>query len=141
MIAAVSSSDFSFGLTRSELRIYEWAIANRDSIGLDGQSMDRFAVRSSETLDAILISADPSANLSEKQIRSWLVWQATECGQSGSMCFGDSTKEDADWINAVATSIDFTPVVETNDGAAKDFSTMADSEILKMLKAEGLDQP
>jgi hypothetical protein len=140
-IAAVSTGDFSLGFKRSELRVYEWAIANRKSLDLDGQSMDRYAVRSSETLDAILISADPSATFPDKQIRSWLVWQATECRQSGSMCFGDWTKEDADWINALATSVEFIPVVATNDVAAEEFSTMADDEILKMLKTFGPIQP
>ena len=101
--------------------------------------MDRFAVRSSETLHAILISADPSANMSESQIRSWLMWQETECGKSGSMMFGDSNREGAEWINALATSIDFLSDVETND-LAKDYSTMSDDEILNMLKTDGPNQ-
>jgi len=139
-IAAIASEDFSFGLSRSELRVYEWAIANRRSIGLDGQSMDRYGMRSSKTLDAILISADPSARLSENQIRAWLVWQAKDCGQSGSMCFGDSTTEDADWINAVAASIEFIPVVETDGLAVEVLSTMADDEILKMVKTDSANR-
>lgn len=106
-------------------------------MGLDGQAMDRYAVRSSETVDVILVSADPSVIDSKKRIRSWLMWESTKYDQSGSMTFGDSTKEDVDWINAVATSIEFQPVVETNDVTAQEFSTMADDEILKMVKTEG----
>jgi hypothetical protein len=98
-------------------------------------------VRSSETFHAILISADPSANMSESQIRSWLMWQETECGRSRSMMFGDSNRVGAEWINGVAKSIDFLSDVETNDLAAKDYSTMPDDEILTMLKTECSNQP
>lgn len=94
-IAAVASDDSSSELTLSERRIHDWAIVNRASIGSD-KAMDRFAVRSSETLHAILISADSSANMPERQIRSWLIWQETECGKSGSMMFGDSNREGLD---------------------------------------------
>ena len=134
-VAVVSSKDLSFGLTRSELRIYEWAIANRKSIRLDEQSMDRYARRSSETLDAILISTHPDTQLSEKQIRSWLVWQTRGLPQSGSMTFADSTGKDAGWINALATSIEFVLAVGKDDVAADKFSMMPDDEILKLLKS------
>ncbi len=102
--------------------------------------MDRYAVRSSETVDVILIPADPDVIDSKKRVRSWLVWESTKCDHSGSMCFGDSTKEEADWINALSTSIEYIPIVETNNVIAQDLSTMADKEILKLLKKEGLSR-
>ena len=140
-IAAVSSEDFSFGSTRSELRIYEWAIANRKLIGLEAQLMDRFAVRSSETVDIILISADSNANVSEKQICSWLVWEAKEGGESSSIYFGHSTRQDVDWIHAIAKTIEFNSADKVNSVPAPDFSTMTDDEMLKKLKFDRLNQP
>lgn len=134
-IAAVASDDSSSALTLSERRIHDWAIVNRGSIGFD-KAMDRFAVRSSETLHAIHISADPAADMPERQIRSWLVWHETGSGESGSMMFGDSRSEGAKWINTFATSIDFIPDVSTNDPATNDYSTMTDDQILKLLSTD-----
>ena len=139
-IAAVSSKVTSTELTLSERSIYDWALINRGSIGLD-KAMDRFSVRSLDTLHAILISVDPNASFSEKQIRSWLVWHETESDKSGSMMFGDSNNARAKWINAFATSIEFIPNVATNDLAANDYSTMTDDEILASLSTYGPNQP
>jgi hypothetical protein len=69
------------------------------------------------------------------------MWQDAQCGKSGSMMFGDSNREGAGWINAVATSIDFLSDVETNALAAKDYSTMPNDEILNMLKTDSPHQP
>ena len=139
-IAAAASNVSSTELTPSERSIYDWAIANRGSIGLD-KAMDRFAVRSLDTLHTILISVDPNASFPEKQIRSWFVWQETASGKSGSMMLGDSNNEGAKWINAFATSIEFIPNVATKDPAANDYSSMTDDKILALVSTDSPNQP
>jgi len=139
-IAAVASGDSSSELTPSEHSAYDWAIANRESIGLD-KPMDRFAVRSSGTLHAILFSANPSAELPEKQIRSWLVWQETGSGKTGSMMFSDSNADNTGWINSFAASIEFMPNVKTNDLTANDYAAMGDDAILSMLNTHSPNHP
>ncbi len=51
------------------------------------------------------------------------------------MTFADSTGKDADWINALATSIEFVLVVGKDDVAADEFLIMPDDEILNLLKS------
>ena len=139
-MAVVATGDSSSESTLSERHAYEWAIANRGAIGL-AKPMDRFAVRSSDTLHAILISADPNAKLAEKQIRSWLVWQEAESGESGSMWVSDSNADRTEWINDFATSIEFIPNAEATDLTADDYAKMGDNEILSMLTTRRLDRP
>ncbi len=134
-IAAVASDDSVKDLTVSERSIYDWAIVNRESIGID-RMMDRFALRSSDTLHAILIAIDPNSRFSDKQIRSWLIWHETGSGKSGSIMFCDPNKDGAKWINAFATSLEYVSVVAPSVLSANDYSTMSDAEILNLLHAE-----
>jgi hypothetical protein len=134
-IAAVASDDSVKDLSVSERSIYDWAIVNRESIGIDAL-MDRFALRSSDTFHAILISIDPSSSFSEKQVRSWLIWHETESGKSGSFMFCDADKDGAKWINAFATSLEYVSGVAPSVLSANDYSTMSDAEILNLLHTE-----
>ncbi len=134
-IAAVASDQSLKDLTVNDRNIYDWAIVNRESIGID-PLMDRFALRSSDTLHAILISIDPNSSFSEKQIRSWLIWEETKSGKSGAIMFCDPNKDGAKWINAFATSLEYVSAVAPSVRSAKDYSTMSDAEILNLMHTE-----
>lgn len=139
-IAKVASGDSTSELTPGERSVYDWAIANREAIGI-AAAMDRFAVRSSGTLHAILISANPGDALAAKQIRSWLVWEETESGKSGAMMVSDSSEDSSTWINTFATSLEFVPNAEENDLTAKDYEAMDDDGILSMLTTHSPTRP
>lgn len=128
---SAASDDFSFSMSKAELRIHRWAMETRQLLNLDNQPMDHFSRFTQDKIDAILISADPTSIDSHRRIRSILDWESTDRQSFGSIWFGDSRKEEIGWIDAVARGLTFDSEdrLETTD-----YSALSDAEILSRLK-------
>lgn len=130
-IISVSTSDFSFFQGRAELETHEWAIGNRELLGVDGQNMTHYTRFSKETFDSILISADPQTIDSKRRIRSVFIWESADRQRFGALMFGDERRENVSWIDAVSDSFEFVGTTRLN---ADKLQQMSDDDILAQLK-------
>lgn len=130
MSFSAASDDFSFAMSKDELRIHDWAIETRNLLNLDAQNMDRYSQISGDDIDAILISADPASIDSSRRLRSILVWESTDRQNFGSIWFGDSRNAEAGWIDSVAKSVAF---VSGDRLTPTELARLNDADILSRL--------
>lgn len=127
---SAASDDFSFSMTKAELRIHDWAMETRHLVNLDAQKMNHYSRFSQHDFDAILISADPATIDSNRRIRSIFAWESTDRQRFGSIWFGDSRNADVGWIDAVAGRFKF---VLEDHLATTELVALSDAEMLSQL--------
>ncbi len=127
---STASEDFSFNMSKSELRIHDWVVETRRLVNLDAQNMDRYSRISQPDFDAILVSADPASIDSNRRLRSIFMWEATGRRHFGTIWFGDSRNVDVGWIDAVAESF---RIVLDDQLTTTELVALSDVELLSRL--------
>lgn len=127
---STASEDFSFNMSKSELRIHDWVMETRGLLNLDAQNMDRYSRISQRDFDAILVSADPASIDANRRLRSIFVWESTDRRRFGTIWFGDSRNVDVGWIDAVAESMS---IVSEDQLTTSELVAFSDAEILARL--------
>lgn len=130
-IISESSDDFSFLLSCADLMTHEWAISNRELLGVDAQNMTHYSRFAKEICDSIFISTDPDTIDSKQQLRSIYIWESADRQRSGTVWFGDERREKVAWIDAVSDSFRITGTSQLKTDQIKQ---MSDTEILEHLK-------
>lgn len=130
-VASAATADFSFGMSRSELIVHDWAMEARKALALDAQQIDRFSQIERSDLHAILLSADPAKIDFKNRLRSMLIWETPNQPAFGTIWFGDSRKEDVDWIDTVAASLS---VNADEQLTPAEIVALTDAELIALIK-------
>jgi hypothetical protein len=138
---AASTNDLSINMTREELKVHDWALAQRSGLGFDDQSMIQYAVRYTERAELVVVDADPSKIDSAKRLRSLIYWEASDRSYAGQIWIGDATQRRVNWIEALALSFDFIASETSPKISDLKIGSVTDDQVLEMLQVDAAKSP